>query len=38
MDIDIRQLNASDAEAFSALRRIVTADNPVPMGLSLKEE
>ncbi|MPM58622.1 hypothetical protein SDC9_105454 [bioreactor metagenome] len=38
MDIDIRQLNASDAEVFSALRRIVTADNPVPMGLSLDEE
>lgn len=34
----IRQLAASDAEAFSALRREVTADNPVPMGLTLEEE
>jgi ribosomal protein S18 acetylase RimI-like enzyme len=34
----IRQLVASDAEAFSALRREVTADNPVPMGLTLEEE
>lgn len=36
--VEIRQLQASDAEAFSALRRVVTADNPVPMGLSLAEE
>lgn len=34
----IRQLAAADAEAFSALRREVTADNPVPMGLTLEEE
>jgi ribosomal protein S18 acetylase RimI-like enzyme len=34
----IRQLVASDAEAFSVLRREVTADNPVPMGLTLEEE
>jgi ribosomal protein S18 acetylase RimI-like enzyme len=34
----IRQLVALDAEAFSALRREVTADNPVPMGLTLEEE
>ena len=34
----IRQLAASDAEAFAALRREVTADNPVPMGLTLEEE
>ena len=34
----LRQLAASDAEAFSALRREVTADNPVPMGLTLEEE
>lgn len=34
----LRQLGAADAEAFSALRREVTADNPVPMGLTLDEE
>ncbi len=34
----LRQLGADDAEAFSALRREVTADNPVPMGLTLDEE
>jgi ribosomal protein S18 acetylase RimI-like enzyme len=34
----IRQLVAADAEAFSALRKEVTADNPVPMGLTLDEE
>ena len=34
----IRRLAATDAEAFSALRREVTADNPVPMGLTLEEE
>jgi ribosomal protein S18 acetylase RimI-like enzyme len=36
--IALRQLGAADAEAFSALRREVTADNPVPMGLTLEEE
>lgn len=36
--VGIRQLDASDAEAFSELRRSVTADNPVPMGLTLDEE
>lgn len=36
--LSIRQLTAADAEAFSALRRAVTADNPVPMGLTLEEE
>lgn len=35
---DLRQLMPEDAEAFSALRRLVTADNPVPMGLTLAEE
>lgn len=34
----IRCLSANDAEAFSALRREVTRDNPVPMGLTLEEE
>lgn len=34
----IRQLATADAEAFAALRREVTADNPVPMGLTLEEE
>jgi ribosomal protein S18 acetylase RimI-like enzyme len=34
----VRQLEAADAEAFSALRREVTAENPVPMGLTLEEE
>ncbi len=34
----VRQLNADDAEDFSALRRAVTAENPVQMGLSLEEE
>ena len=34
----IRPLSATDAEAFQALRRVVTADNPVPMGLTLDEE
>jgi hypothetical protein len=31
----IRRLAASEAEAFAAPRREVTADNPVPMGLTL---
>ncbi len=34
----LRQLGADDAQAFSILRREVTADNPVPMGLTLEEE
>ena len=34
----IRQLSASDAEAFSALRREVVAVNPLGMGLTLDEE
>src|SRR5450830_1898947 len=38
MCVEVRQLGASDAEGFSALRRLVTADNPVPMGLTLEEE
>jgi hypothetical protein len=33
----IRQLAATDTDAFSALRREVTSDNPVPMGLTLQE-
>lgn len=37
-DVNIRQLFEADAERFSALRREVTACNPVPMGLSLEEE
>ena len=36
--VEIRQLEARDAEEFSALRRAVTADNPVPMGLTMDEE
>lgn len=38
MSPDIRRLRAEDAEVFSQLRREVTAENPVPMGLSLEEE
>jgi RimJ/RimL family protein N-acetyltransferase len=34
----LRPLTGADAETFSALRRQVTADNPVPMGLTLEEE
>ena len=34
----MRQLRAADAEAFSRLRREVTALNPVNMGLTLEEE
>ena len=34
----LRQLASGDAEVFSALCREVTADNPVPMGLTLDEE
>ena len=37
-EASIRQLHAADAEAFSALRREVTAENAVPMGLTLEEE
>lgn len=33
-----RPLTAADAEAFSSLRRLVTTENPVPMGLTLDEE
>lgn len=36
--IEVRLLTADDAQAFSDLRREVTADNPVPMGLSFDEE
>ena len=36
--LSIRRLNADDAVAFSALRQEVTADDPVPMGLTLEEE
>lgn len=34
----IRRLGADDADAFSALRREVTRENPVPMGLTFEEE
>ena len=34
----IRRLGADDAAAFSALRREVTRENPVPMGLTFEEE
>ena len=34
----LRRLTAEDAQAFSTLRREVTADNPIPMGLTLEEE
>ena len=37
-NLQLRPLTADDDEAFSALRRLVTADNPVPMGLTLEEE
>ena len=33
-----RPLTAADAEAFSSLRRLVTTENSVPMGLTLDEE
>lgn len=36
--VTIRCLAGQDAEAFSALRRAVTAANPVGMGLSMEEE
>ena len=38
MHIETRQLGAADAEDFSALHSAVTADDPVPMGLTLEEE
>jgi len=37
-DLEIRRLNGTDAEAFQVLRRELTTDNPVPMGLTLDEE
>jgi RimJ/RimL family protein N-acetyltransferase len=36
--LQLRRLSRTDAEAFSALRRAVTADNPIPMGLSIDDE
>lgn len=36
--ITLRRLTAADAEAFSALRRLVAADNLVPLGLGMQEE
>lgn len=36
--ISIRELTATDAPAFAALRRLVVADSPVQMGLTLDEE
>lgn len=36
--LKVRPLGADDAAAFSALRREVTRDNPVPMGLTFEEE
>jgi len=36
--LHIRRLSEADAERFAALRRAVTTDNPIPMGLSLEEE
>lgn len=38
LELRLRRLGAVDAEAFSLLRRTVTAENPVPMGLTLEEE
>jgi len=38
MSPEVRRLAGDDAEAFSRLRREVTAENSVPMGLSLEEE
>jgi len=34
----IRRISADDARAFSNLRREVTLENPVPMGLTYEEE
>ena len=36
--MNIRCINVDDAKAFSALRREVTRENPVPMGLTYEEE
>lgn len=36
--MSIRCINVDDAVNFAALRREVTQENPVPMGLSYKEE
>ncbi|WP_306555689.1 GNAT family N-acetyltransferase [Acidovorax sp.] len=36
--VKVRRLEGDDAEAFSVLRREVTRDNPVPMGLTFEEE
>ncbi len=36
--MNIRCIDADDAEAFSALRREVIRDNPVSMGLTYEEE
>ncbi len=36
--MNIRSIDSSDAEAFAALRRAVTRENPVQMGLSYVEE
>ena len=36
--MNIRCISADDAEAFSALRREVTRENPVGMGLTYEEE
>jgi ribosomal protein S18 acetylase RimI-like enzyme len=36
--ISVRELTGDDAAAFSTLRRMVVADSPVQMGLSLDEE
>ena len=38
MRFEIRRLCEGDAQSFSDLRREVTADNPVPMGLTIQEE
>ncbi|MEO7940725.1 MAG: GNAT family N-acetyltransferase, partial [Burkholderiaceae bacterium] len=38
MRYTIGQLTEADAEAFQQLRRAVTEDNPIPMGLSMEEE
>lgn len=38
LPMNIRRLGADDAAAFSALRREVTRENPVPMGLTFEEE
>ena len=36
--MNIRRITTDDAEAFSALRREVTRDNPISMGLTYEEE